>query len=248
MNFSLAKNIVYEDRDVVVINKPAGIVVHPDATHKNETMVDALLELHPEIKTVGDDPTRPGIVHRLDKDTSGVLIVAKNQAAFDHLKKEFQERRAIKNYITLAVGSLKQTQGEINLPIGRGYKTPTQRVAIQAHLPAGRQVRGQIREALTYYKVLERFPEFTLMQITPKTGRTHQIRTHLKAIGHPVACDKLYGGKLFICPMGLTRQFLHAASLELTLPSGSRIKLEADLPDDLMNTLMTLRTRLAGKS
>lgn len=237
MEFSLAKNTIYEDRDVIAINKPAGIVVHPDATHKNGTVVDALLTAHPEIKTVGDDPARPGIVHRLDKDTSGILIIAKNQTAFDYLKKEFQEHRITKNYIALAVGSVKQAQGEINLPIGRGYKTPTQRVA------TGR-MRGQIREALTYYKVLERFPEFTLLQITPKTGRTHQIRTHLKALGHPVACDKLYGGKLFICPMGLTRQFLHAASLELTLPSGSRIKLEADLPEDLMGTLLALRKQL----
>ncbi|MEK7647314.1 MAG: RluA family pseudouridine synthase [Patescibacteria group bacterium] len=244
MDFSLAKNIIYEDRDIIAVNKPAGIVVHPDATHKNGTVVDALLVAHPEIKTVGEDPARPGIVHRLDKDTSGILIIAKNQAAFDYLKKEFQERRITKNYIALAVGSVKQAQGEINLPIGRGYKTPTQRVALRTDLPAGKQVRGQIREALTYYKVLERFPEFTLMQMTPKTGRTHQIRTHLKALGHPVACDKLYGGKLFICPLGLTRQFLHAASLELTLPSGSRIKLETDLPNDLMDTLLALRKQL----
>ncbi|MDP3051927.1 MAG: RNA pseudouridine synthase [bacterium] len=195
---------------------------------------------------MGDDKTRPGIVHRLDKDTSGVLIVAKNQPTFEFLKKQFAERKIKKTYIALVVGELKNKTGVINLPIGRS-KTPLRRLASE-------KARGKLREAVTEYKMLEFFDigcqksptsdagngKFTLIEVYPKTGRTHQIRAHFKAIGHPLACDKLYSKKP-ACPFGLSRQFLHAYSLELILPGGSRNRFEADLPDDLKHVLMELR-------
>ena len=226
--------IIYEDCDLLAVNKPAGLVVHPDAHHKKETLIDKIIEIRPEIKKVGDNSARPGIVHRLDKDTSGVLLIAKNQKTFNYLKKQFQWRKIVKKYLALAVGEVRQKKGEINLPIGRAKKNPVKRAA-------SGKISGRLREALTYYKVLKKFNGYTLLELEPKTGRTHQIRTHLKAIGHPLACDRLYAGKLFRCPNGLKRHFLHAFSLELTLPAGSRLKLEADLPEDLKNTLEKLK-------
>ncbi len=228
--------IIYEDKNIIVVNKPAGMTVHPDAEHKSGTLIQEILKTHPEIKSVGEDPDRPGIVHRLDKDTSGVLIVAKNQPTFEFLKKQFTERKIKKTYIALVVGNLKDKTGIIDLPIGRS-KTPLRRLASE-------KARGKLREAITEYKVLETFSSqnknYTLIEAYPKTGRTHQIRAHFKAIGHPLACDRLYSKKP-VCPFGLSRHFLHAYSLELTLPDGSRSRFEADLPDDLRHVLMELR-------
>ncbi len=227
-------SVIYEDENILVINKSAGMPVHPDATHKSGTLIQEILKTHPEIKNVGDEPEiRPGIVHRLDKDTSGVLIVAKNQPAFKFLKKQFQERKVKKTYLALVVGELKNKTGVINLPIGRS-KTPLRRLASEKAL-------GKLREALTEYKVLESFEKkYTLVEVYPKTGRTHQIRAHFKAIGHPLVCDKLYAKKPF-CLFGLSRHFLHAFSLELTLPDESRSRFEADLPDDLKQVLKSLK-------
>lgn len=217
--------IIYEDENIIAVNKPAGLLVHPTKTSKEKTLVDWLLEKYPEIKNVGEDPNRPGIVHRLDKDTSGVLIIAKNQKTFEFLKTQFKDRKVKKIYVALVKGSLGKTSGKIETPIKRFSKT---------------------RDAITEYKVISAYggsasggKKYTLLEVYPKTGRTHQIRLHLKAIGHPVLCDKLYT-KTPDCPFGLKRQFLHARSLELNLPNGSRIKLEADLPEDLQTTLKLL--------
>ncbi len=242
-------NIIYKNKDVLVINKPAGVNVHPDEKHKTGTLIQEILKIYPEIKNVGDPSTgsgqenlRPGIVHRLDKDTSGVLIIAKNQPSFEYLKKQFAERKVKKTYICLLVGNLKQQKGIINLPIGRSKSSPVKRLASS-------KARGKLREALTEYKVLENFGDYTLIEAYPKTGRTHQIRVHFKAIGHPIVCDKLYAKKL-VCPFGLNRHFLHAYSLELTLAdgsprfgveAGSRSRFEADLADDLEKVLRELR-------
>lgn len=237
-------NIIYEDKNIIMINKPAGLLVHstsprtglketPRPVLEKPTLIDWLIRKYPEIKTVGDEPElRPGIVHRLDKDTSGIIIVAKNQPAFEYLKKQFQERKVKKTYIALVVGELKNKTGVIDLPIGRS-KSLLRRLASP-------KARGRLREAITEYKVLETFPGYTLMEAYPKTGRTHQIRVHFKAIGHPVACDKLYTKKS-VCLFGLNRQFLHAYSLELVLPDGSRSRFEADLADDLGKVLERLR-------
>lgn len=226
--------IIYEDNDFAALLKPAGIVVHSDRYHKTETLVNELVKKFPSIKKVGDDPNRPGIVHRLDKDTSGILIVAKNQESFQYFKKIFQERNIKKQYVALVVGNVKQDSGIVDLPIGRGYKEPTKRVS------RGR-MRGFVREAITEFRVKDRFGSYTLLELTPLTGRTHQIRSHLAAIGHPVVCDGIYAGKRFVCPFGLKRQFLHAFSLDFTAPSGSRLRLEAELPDDLKKTLAGLQ-------
>lgn len=217
--------IIYEDENILAVNKPAGLLVHgPDS------LVDWLIENCPEIKKVGEDPERPGIVHRLDKDTSGVLLVAKNQKAFEYLKSQFQERKIKKKYIALVEGNIKDKEGIINLPIAKSKGDFRKKTSV------GKMV-GKEREAVTEYKVIKKFPDYTLIEAYPKTGRTHQIRVHLKAIGHPVVCDKLYGSKKQTCPPGLARQFLHANALEFSLLDGSRINLEADLPRDLQNVL-----------
>lgn len=235
--------IIYEDEDILAVNKPAGLVVHGAENIKEKTLVDWLVEKYPEIINVGERPAfgearpdlsgRPGIVHRLDKDTSGVLLVAKNQWAFEFLKEGFKNRIIKKKYIALVHGKLKVEKGIIDLAIGKS-KTDFRKKVAGGNQPAG---GGILREAITEYKVLKRFSEYTLVEVFPKTGRTHQIRVHFKAISYPVVCDKLYGGKKQKCPLGLNRHFLHANSLEFSLLNGSRIKIEADLSQDLQNAL-----------
>lgn len=212
------EQVIYEDENLVAFNKPAGV------------NFDWILEMKPSLIPV----------HRLDKDTSGIILFSKNQKTADYLKSLFSAHggpasggQIKKTYLALVVGDIKNTRGVIDLPIGRSKKTPLKRVAI------GEQ-RGKIREAVTEYKVLKRCGEYVLVEAYPKTGRTHQIRSHFAAVGHPVVCDKLYAGKKFICPANLTRHFLHAAAIEFTLPHGGRIKLEADLPEDLQNAIFAL--------
>ncbi|QQG42744.1 MAG: RluA family pseudouridine synthase [Candidatus Giovannonibacteria bacterium] len=200
--------IIYEDKNLVALNKPAGV------------NFDWALAEKPELLPA----------HRLDKDTSGVILFAKNEKTQEYLRGLFQNHKIKKTYLALVAGELKQNSGTIDLPIGRSKKTPLKRVAI------GEQ-RGKIRDAVTEYKVLKRFNGFTFLEAHPKTGRTHQIRSHFAAIGHPVVCDKLYAGKKITCPGGLSRQFLHASTIEFNLPSGSRLRLEADLPEDLKKIL-----------
>jgi len=233
--------IIYEDKDILAVNKPAGLLVHGDGRSGEKTFADWLIQNYPETKNVGDLPAgeqaaefRPGIVHRLDKNTSGILLAAKNQKAFEHLKKLFQKKEIRKKYVALVLGEVKREKGAIDLPIGKSKKDFRKKAS------AGK-LAGKIREAVTEYEVLEKFPGFTLVEARPKTGRTHQIRAHFKAIGHPLACDSLYGPKNQECPDGLNRHFLHAASLEFVSPDGSRIMLEADLPEDLEKTLSFLR-------
>lgn len=220
--------IIYEDENILAVNKPAGLVVHgPDS------LVDWLLKNYPEIKNVGEDPARPGIVHRLDKDTSGVILIAKNQKSFEYFKNQFIDRKIKKTYLVLVDGIINPpaggNSGIINLPIAKSKKDFRKKTAV------GKMV-GITREAVTEYKVVKRFNKYTLLGVYPKTGRTHQIRVHFKAINHPVVGDKLYGKKEQILP----RQFLHAQSLEFINLDGSRIKIEAGLPDDLKNFLNML--------
>ncbi|MBI2039300.1 MAG: RluA family pseudouridine synthase [Candidatus Niyogibacteria bacterium] len=227
-------DIIYEDSDLVAVNKPAGVVVHPDPRHASGTLIQALAERYPEICDVGEDPMRPGMVHRLDRDTSGILIVARNQRAFSFLKSAFQGHDIKKTYLALAVGRIKDDSGVIELPIGRSRKSPMKRIA-------GKGAIGKTREAVTRYRVRERLEGFTLVEAEPLTGRTHQIRAHFAALGYPLACDRLYaGGERFQCPAGLTRHFLHAWKLEFTAPSGAKLRLEADLPPDLEHSLVAL--------
>jgi len=228
--------IIYEDKDLIAINKPAGLLTHPIAGHpKEQSVAGWLLNNRPEIKGVGDEPVlRPGLVHRLDKDTSGVLVIARNQGFFNYLKNLFQKHQVIKTYLALVYGRLKN-KGIIDRPIG--LKSGTTRRTIY-----GKNIK-MLKRAITEYKTLEHFKksgqEFSLIRVWPKTGRTHQIRVHLASIGHPIVGDGLYGPKNN--PLGLTRQFLHAESIEFSKVNGRRMRIEADLPDDLKTVLDYLK-------
>src|SRR3989344_339529 len=208
MNIPL--NIIYEDDAVVVLNKQAGISVHPSINEPRGTLSDALVAKYPEIKAVGDDPMRPGIVHRLDKDTSGLLIIAKNQKAFEFLKKEWQERRVIKKYLALVWGRPKE-KGEIISELARSPKDFRKRIVVNPGKNKNKELKGKL--AITEYKVVRKYANFSLVEVYPKTGRMHQIRVHMASIGNPVAGDKIYG-KNKKAPEGLTRQFLHAFYLK----------------------------------
>ena len=175
---------------------------------------------------------RPGIVHRLDKDTSGVLILAKNHRAYKFLKKQFQESKIKKVYQAIIYGDLKNDSGIIDRPIGRSRDEFTAKAT-------GTQARGEMREAVTYYKVLKRFRDYSLLELRPKTGRTHQLRVHLKSVSHPIVCDAVYA-KGRPCLPGLKRQALHALSIEFKLPSGKNIKVESPLPADFKKALANL--------
>lgn len=225
--------VVYEDKNFIAVNKPAGVLVHQvyDIKHKEQTLVDWLLQKYPEIKNVGDAPKiRPGIVHRLDKDTSGIIIIARNQEYFDYLKNLFQKHRIKKTYLALVYGKLKLKKGIIDKPIS--LKSGTTKRTIW---------KGKMeKEAITEYEVLKSFKflresVFTLVRVEPKTGRTHQIRIHLSSIGCPIVGDFLYGPKRNV--LNLNRQFLHAESLEFNSEDGKRIKIEADLPEDLQKII-----------
>ncbi|HBL40007.1 TPA: RluA family pseudouridine synthase [Candidatus Uhrbacteria bacterium] len=226
--------ILYEDADVLVLNKPAGLKVH--ASNNNDrgpNLVHALLAARPEVASIGDKPDlRPGLVHRLDKDASGVLVVAKTQAAFEHLKAQFKERRVKKIYTVLIYGSLPKDHDLIEFEIQRGGEG-----RMAAH-PKG---SGKGREAKTEYDVLQRFATTTLARVQIHTGRTHQIRAHFFATQHPVVGDTLYTRKMKnIHPIPLNRLFLHAAELMITLPSGEEKTFTASLPEELETVLESL--------
>ncbi len=219
-------DILYEDDDVLVVNKPAGLVVHPAPGHESGTLVNALLAYDPTLAQT--DTERPGIVHRLDKGTSGLIIVARNPAALQHLQREFKARRVEKTYLALVEGHLQPPQGLIDAPIGRH---PRQRRRMAVLAQGG-------REAQTEYHVLEYLDRYSLVEVHPLTGRTHQIRVHLAAVGHPVVGDRVYGHRRQ--HLDLDRPFLHAWKLTLTLPGGEKRTFVAPLPPDLRRTLQAL--------
>jgi len=225
--------VVYEDDDLLIIDKPAGLVVHPAPGHAGGTLVNALLA-HGDGSTWGGiaGVQRPGIVHRLDRDTSGLLMVARRDSAQASLMAQLKARRIKKTYQALVHGSVSAAVGRIEAPIGRDPKHRT-RMAV---VPDG-------RASVTGYRVRERFSEWTLLDLDLVTGRTHQIRVHLDAIGHPVAGDRVYGtGTSRRGPDGLDRLFLHAWRLELTSPStGQLIRATAPLPPELETVLAALR-------
>jgi 23S rRNA pseudouridine1911/1915/1917 synthase len=230
-------DVVYEDDDLLIVNKPAGLVVHPAAGHADGTLVNALLGRGESLVPGGiAGVQRPGIVHRLDRDTSGLLMVARSDAAMTSLQAQLKARRVKKTYLALVEGVVAAAVGRIEAPIGRD---PARRTRM-AVTPGG-------RESTTGYRVRERFAGWTLLELDLVTGRTHQIRVHLEAIGHPVAGDVMYGtGSSRRGPDGLGRLFLHAWRLELTSPSTDRlIRAEAPLPPALESVLEGLRTRAA---
>ena len=224
--------ILYEDEDILVIDKPAGLSVHPDGRTKEETLVDWIESHHPEMKGVGEALTlttgevieRPGIVHRIDRDTSGALILTKTAKAFKYFKNLFKEREVRKEYHAFIYGIPPKDFGTIDRPIGRS-RTDFRQWSAQS------RARGELREALTYYEVIKRGKEATLVRALPKTGRTHQIRVHFKAIHHPIVADPLYAPnqpKLF----GFERTALHAKLLEFKTKAGKTVVVEAPYPHD----------------
>lgn len=223
-------DIVFEDDHLLVINKPAGLVVHPAAGHERDTLVDALLARHIPLGAApeGDEMRRPGIVHRLDKDTSGLLLVAKTSEAMFGLAQQFQAHTITKRYLALVEGHLPVAEGAIDAPVGRDQRQ-RQRMAITAQ-------HG--RDAQTLFWVEQQFNRFSLLRVQIITGRTHQIRVHFAAIGHPVAGDSLYGRPQRPDP---PRLFLHATELRFTHPiTGQELTFSASLPPDLQGFLATL--------
>lgn len=201
--------IIYEDDDLLVIDKPAGI----------------------------DVDNIPRRIHRLDKDTSGILLVAKNDKALEFFQRQFKERKVEKRYLALVIGNLKNKEGTIETLLGR---SPKDRRKQKVYLPYDPAARGK-RKAITEYKILQRFKNFTLAEVRPLTGRKHQIRTHFSYLGHPIAGDKLYGFKNQPCPNGLKRQFLHANYLRIKLPNGETKEFKSELPNNLKICLQNLK-------
>lgn len=224
-------DIVFEDKDVIVLNKPAGMVVHPAPGHPSGTLVNALLHYAPDMAVGGSN--RPGIIHRLDRDTSGLMVVVKTDRARTSLVSQWQERTVEKGYVALVYGEVEGEEATIDAPIGRDPQNRKKMAAI----------RGG-REAITHLSVAERLRGCTYLDLDLETGRTHQIRVHLAFIGHPIAGDELYnrhvgpyGGKSAV----VDRQFLHAARLAFRLPGGKGVAFEQPLPPDLVRGLERAR-------
>ena len=239
-------DVIYEDDDVAAINKPPGMVVHPAKGHWQGTLAGAVQHRFGPLSDVGG-PTRPGIVHRLDRDTSGVIIVAKNDLAHMRLAKQFEQRTTKKQYFALVAGVPDHDRDIIDRPIG-AHPYQREKKAIRAD-------HATSRSAETFYEVIERFRGFAAVRLMPKTGRTHQLRVHLASIGCPVLCDRLYGGRARLTLADLTgnidddaelltRQALHAQRLEVTHPTtGEPLVLEAPLPADIQTAYDTIRER-----
>jgi len=204
--------VIYENYDILVVDKPAGVVI---------------TDIYPDLSKV----------HRLDKETSGVLLIAKNEKALIFLQKQFKNRKVEKKYIALVIGNIKNNQGTIETLIGRA---PKDRKKQKVYLPLEPGAEGK-REAITEYKGMERFKDYTLLEVSPKTGRKHQIRCHFSYLGHPIAGDKMYGFKNQPCPEGLKHQFLHASYLKIKLPNGKTKEFKSALPDDLKLCLQKLK-------
>lgn len=219
-------DIVYEDADVLVVNKPQGMVVHPAPGHPDHTLVNALL-YHSPLSTINGE-FRPGIVHRIDKDTSGLLMVAKNDQAHRSLTAQLKEKSNQREYLALVHGVIKEEQGTIDAPLGRSLKDRKKQAVV-----------ADGRHAVTHFKVLERFKHYTLVACRLETGRTHQIRVHMKYIGHPLAGDPLYGPRKTLNGNG---QYLHARLLGFKHPrTGQELVFTAPLPEYFKETLERLR-------
>jgi len=240
---ALPLSILYEDPSIIVIDKPAGMVVHPAAGNPAGTLVNALIYHCKDLAGI-NGVLRPGIVHRLDKDTSGVMVVAKNDAAYRHLAKQFKNRTVEKVYLAVAHEIFAQKEGSIDSDIGRH---PSERKRMSTRAKRG-------RPALTQWRVLERFKGATFLELFPKTGRTHQIRVHLASIGHPILGDPLYGKKaktgaikdpmLRKCLETMARQALHAHRLGFIHPqTGERVEFVSPIPEDIRDVLELLRSQ-----
>ena len=221
--------VLYEDNDIIVVNKPKGLVVHPANGNPDGTLVNAVMNICKDTLSGIGGEIRPGIVHRLDKDTSGVIIIAKNDVAHINLSNQIKNREVKKIYIALVRGVIKENEATINMPIGRSTKD-RKKMAVSKN--------G--KEAVTHFKVLERFENYTLLQIKIDTGRTHQIRVHMSEIGYPIVGDYIYSnGKN---PFGVVGQMLHAKSIEFKHPATNKaIKIEAPIPEYFEKIINELR-------
>jgi 23S rRNA pseudouridine1911/1915/1917 synthase len=237
---ALPLDILFEDQDIILVNKPPGLVVHPAPGHRGGTLLNALVHHCPDLAEVGD-VSRPGLVHRLDKDTSGVLVAAKTASAHAHLVRQFHDREVEKTYVALVWGRFDRRSGKIDQEVGRH---PTARQKMSAHPRRG-------KPAVTYWRVLEEYPgPLTLLELSPKTGRTHQLRVHLAALGHPIVGDATYGGgaarlkenpRLKDLRPLVKRQLLHARRLSLTHPTSGKATVgEAPLPEDFQAVMQAL--------
>jgi len=226
-DLGVAVAAVYEDDDVVVVDKPAGLVVHPGAGTPSGTLVNGLLARYPELRGVGE-PARPGIVHRLDKGTSGLLVVARSARAYEGLVEQLARHEVDRSYVALVWGSFDAPAGVVDAPVGRSARTPT-RMAVSAR---GKQARTRYRVRQQYHEPVE----VALLDCQLETGRTHQIRVHLRAIGHPVVGDRQYGGDRLSLPAD--RPLLHARALRFTHPvSGAAVGCESPIPADMQEVL-----------
>ncbi|MEX0877763.1 MAG: RNA pseudouridine synthase [Candidatus Spechtbacterales bacterium] len=242
--------IIYESEDLIVINKPSGLLVHTtpkilrEPQNKREkTLVDWILDKYPEIRGVGDPPLhnavegqeiqRSGIVHRLDRETSGLLVVARTQNSFEILKKLFQERRIEKKYYALVWGEPKTDKGKIEKEIA---SISGKKITVEEYSQAE---PSKIRDALTFWEVVKNYKEYSLLSVKPKTGRTHQIRVHMASVGHPLVCDRIYGKKKE-CPIELNRLFLHAYFLQIPMPGGTVLEFGAEMPKVLTNFINSI--------
>jgi 23S rRNA pseudouridine1911/1915/1917 synthase len=231
--------ILYEDADIVAIDKLSGVMTHPDGHTVDETASDWFASKYPESKDVGEtqrlqngtEVRRPGIVHRLDRETSGVLVFAKTPEAHEFLKKAFQDREVHKTYLAFVYGVPKERKGIIEFSIGRSRRD----FRLRSAQP---KAKGIMREAITRYEAVGDIGTHALLKVMPETGRTHQIRVHLKAIHHPIVCDPLYApAPKHKCDLGFHRLGLHAYQLDLPLPSGERLIITAKPPADLAATM-----------
>lgn len=231
----LPLDVLYEDRDIIVVNKPRGLVVHPAAGNWSGTLVNALLAHCNDLSGIGGK-IRPGIVHRLDKDTSGVIVAAKNDATHLALARDLKERAVEKTYLAIVHGVPREKRGTIDAPIGR-HPIHRKKMAVVPE--------GQGRTAVTDYEVLEDLGRYALLKVHPVTGRTHQIRVHLAHIGHPIVGDPVYGGRRGRTAAGvadISGQALHAASVSFNHPrTGERMRFSAPLPEDMQRLLARLR-------
>ena len=220
-------DIIYEDADVAVVNKPQGMVVHPSAGHTSGTLVNALMYHVKDLSSI-NGVVRPGIVHRIDKDTSGLLMIAKNDKAHNALAAELKDKKSLRKYVAIVHGNLPNDRGVIEAPIGRSDKDRKKQA-----------VSAKGKPAVTRFTVLERFGNYTLVELQLETGRTHQIRVHMAYIGHPVAGDPLYGPRKTLKGHG---QFLHAKTLGFTHPTtGELVEFTAEDPAIFKETLEKLR-------
>jgi len=226
--------LIAENADYIVLDKPAGLIVHPAPGVHEPTLVDGLIERYPELKAVGEDPLRPGIVHRLDREVSGLMVVARTQPMFAHLKAAFAARQVDKRYIALVVGKMSKPDGTITFPLSRAHGR-------HGRMAARPTAANDTRDAITHYAVQKQYQQVALLDIAIETGRTHQIRAHLAALDHPIVGDRLYRPKSLAFKANPGRIFLHASSLSFTDQAGVRHAFERELPAELTAFLATLR-------